>query len=353
MAKRKKKATAPEVDSTGIPQTPGLEADVFNPYVGSEEDDLADMEYVQDENSQRTIETMPPETKEEAEMQQLSAETEDPTPIEDTVEDEESVEEGIEASDGSDAEEPEAVEEEVVEGIKVPKDRFDEVNEKRKKAEERAERLQAQIDELAAVKEEVVEEPPEPYDYASQDKEALDAALEGDQEKYNRIQAEIREQQRLEILAAAKQLASQGDQEVRETITFEEAGAAIEAAYPEFSQTTDVYNPEAREELLDLYLGYAQSGRYSRVEALQRASDKAARLYGLDRKAEQETPDNVVSIKPSDPKSKVAVAKKQPPAMEGKARETQEPRTDYASMSDEEFDMLPDAAKARARGDFL
>jgi hypothetical protein len=108
--------------------------------------------------------------------------------------------------------------------------------------------------------------------------------------------------------------------------------------------------------MIELYLGYARSGSYTRVQALQRAATQAARIYGLTAVTDivPEVPDNVIAIKPSDPKKKAEVANSQPPAMEARAPgSSEEPVIDFASMSDEEFDALPESTKRRARGDIL
>jgi hypothetical protein len=109
-----------------------------------------------------------------------------------------------------------------------------------------------------------------------------------------------------------------------------------------------------------LYVGYAQSGKYSRVQALQRAAKQAARNYGIKPVSDEvvedtdDKPDNVVNIKPTDVEAKAKVDNAQPPAMEARAEgESEEPRRDFSSMSDEEFDALPESTKRRARGDIF
>lgn len=317
-------------------------------FVGGEEDDLSDMEYIQDETKTTKVDTHPPETKDEADA---IAEAE---PAEEVTDEEPTSEEPAPSEEA----EPEKAEEEPVpdddEGIKVPKDRFDEVNQRMKDAEAENRNLKTQLE---TVVEEKNEEPePEPYDYKAKEKEAMDALLEGDSEKYSAINEEIRAAEKAEYIREAQKLASKGDQELKEGLTFDEAGAQIEADFPAFVEGGEGYNPEAREELMDLYVGYAKSGIYTRVQALQRAAAKAAKMHGLTPSSEppEEVPDNVVDIKPTDVKSKVAADKAQPPAMESAAENsTEEPIKDFNSMSDEEFEALPESTKRRARGDFL
>ena len=185
----------------------------------------------------------------------------------------------------------------------------------------------------------------------------MDALLEGDSKKYTAIRNEIRSAERDETLREAKRIASQGDTELQETMTFDEIGAQIEQDYPQFVENSDSFESEAREEMLDLYVGYAKSGIYTRAQALQRAADKAAKIHGLDKSGETkevviDDPKKVVDIKSVDAKKKAAAANAQPPTMESRAEGTsEEPRVDVGSMSDEEFDAMPEATKRRLRGD--
>jgi hypothetical protein len=319
--------------------------ELADPFVGGEDDDLMDMEYVQDEDTTTKIETHPPETKEEADNIESLAEAE-----EESKEDVKAEEEDEAAPE--EAEEEEVLEAEEEEAPKVPKDRFDEVNERMKKAEAKLEEMEAKLQQP----EEIHEEPePEPYDYTAKEKEAVDAILEGDTERYAEIQAEIRAALRDETLHEAKKIAVASDQEIQETATFEEVGAQIEANFPELAINSENYNEEARAEMLDLFVGYAQSGMYSRVDALKKAADQVSKIYTFESQREEVVGDDkVVNIKKGKPKAKAKVANSQPPSMEGNDdKDNSEPKRDIQNMSDEEFDSLPESSKARMRGDIL
>lgn len=334
------------------------DAPAIDPFMGGEDDDLSDMEYVHDEKSHRIVDTHPPETKEEADsLAETEASEEKVAKAEEEVAAELEVEAKDDETKDEEKEEVVAEEEEALDEAsdkKIPKDRFDEVNERMKKAEGKVESLEKQLE--TVVEEKVVEPEPEPYDYAANDKAAMDAMLEGNSEKYAELQKEGRDAIRDETLREAKKLARQGDDDLKDTLTFEEAGSVIEADYPAFIKDTEVYNHDAYEDLMDLYVGYAKSGKYTRVQALQKAAESSARLHGLSKttNSEAEVPDNVVEIKPTDVKAKAKVANGQPPAMEEKAAgESEEPKLDINSMSDEEFESMPESTKKRARGDFL
>jgi len=316
--------------------------EITDPFIGGEDDDLMDMEYVQDEDTV-SVDTHPPQTKEEAELlaQGIDPDAEeDPTPVAEPEAEKEPEAEAEEEEPVAEAEEePEAEH-------KVPKDRFDEVNERMKAAEKQAKELKKQLE---SVVEQKSEPEPDPFDYAAKEAEAMDAVLEGDTAKYAALREEIRQAEKSETLREAQRIATEGDKYLQENLTFEEVGARIEAAFPQFQADSDSFNEEAREEMLDLYVGYAKSGIYSRVDALQRAADRTARMYGFDTK-----PDNVVSIKKPDARKKAQTANQQPPLVKSReSTDNEEPRRDIKSMSDEEFEALPESTKRRMRGDIL
>jgi hypothetical protein len=323
-------------------------SEIVDAFIGGEDDDLMDMQYIQDETTSTRVETHPPETKEEAEARLEQEETTDDESDQEESAEKESVEEEAVAV------EEEVVAEEAESDRKIPYDRFDTVNKQRKEALEEIERLKKQIETATTP---VVEEPEvEPFDYVAKEKEAMDALLEGDSDKYAEIRSEIRQADKVETLTEAKKLASEGDSLIRENMSFEEVGAKIEAEYPQFTEASgEQFNPDAYNELMDLYVGYAKSGRYTRVDALQKAAEKAVKIYGLQPAGSTpaETPDNVVSIKGPDVKQKAAVAKSQPPVMSSVAAGESEPTVDVKSMSDEEYQMLPESTRRRLRGDII
>jgi hypothetical protein len=341
MAKKKAKAA-------NLPEEPVT--DVIDPFIGGEEDDLMDMEYVQDETTQ-SHDTHPPETEEEAALR-ATEEVDDPTPPKAEEEEDDGVQAEEEAPESAEAEEE--VLETKSEDPRIPKERFDEVNERMKRAEEKLKRLEAEQKLLEAT---APEPESEPYDYNTKDQEAMDALLEGDAKRYSEIQDEIRQAAKDEAIREAKKLAAEGDSQVRETLTFEETATRIEQEYPQFSEGTDKFDQAAYDDLMDLYADFAQSGRYNRVDALRKASQMAAKLHGLDHSSTPEaatpTPDNVVNIKKSDVAAKAKLAERQPPKMEGGAVSAQEPTHDLGSMSDEQFEALPESTKRRLRGDIL
>jgi len=337
---------------------PTAEAPTFeleDPFVGGEDDDLMDMQYIQDETKTTKIETHPPETEEEAEAlkeQEPKEEEKEDVEVEGQAE-----EAGEEAEEAEAKEEPEVLAEEaeveVEEDPKVPKGRFDEVNDRMKKAEEKVSKLEKQLE--VVVEEKTAEPEPEQFDYAAKEKESYDAFLEGDTEKYSAVQQEIREAEKAELERSAKRIASEGDRAVKDDLTFEEVGERIESGHPEFVEGTEQFNKEAYDELMELYVGYSRTGKYTRADALQKAADQTVRIYGFGESEAEEVTDtsNVVDIKKPDIKKKTKIADNQPPIKESGTEDDAEPTIDPVSMSDEEFANLPEATKRRMRGDVL
>jgi len=359
---KKKAAKEKEVPENKLENT-------IDPFIGGEEDDLSEMEYIQDETTTTRVETQPPETKEEAdaiaEIEAAQEKAEKALEEGEKIADEVKAEEK-EDNDGKTPEsdpkdeaktEPEEKTEETVvleDDKRIPKDRFDEVNDRMKKAEEDNKSLRKQLEHTI---EEKKEPEPDPFDYETKETEAMDALLEGDSKKYGELRKEIRTAERAETLREAKKLAEQGDTDLRDTLTFEEAGERVEADYPQYVEGSESYNAEAREEMLDLYIGYARSGNYTKVQALQKAATQAAKIHDLKATSdvtEDSKPNNVVDIKKTDVAAKAKVDEAQPPAMEARADGAhEEPRTDVMSMSDEEFEAMPESTKRRMRGDIL
>jgi len=324
-----------------------------SPYVGYEDDDLSDMTYPSDDRDP-PVETHPPETKEEAEQRAEMAASAKKQSDEEEAEDSEAEEEA-ETAEAEETEESEAEgEEEESEEHRIPYDRFKQVNDRAKEAEAEAKRLREKLERYEESSKEKPEETPE-FDFDAKEAEAVDALLEGETEKYKTVRREIREAEKSMYLREAERVAKQSDESMREAMTFEETAAALEREFPQINEADKKnFDSEARDEVLELYEGYARSGRYTQAAALDKAVRKVARFnqWGQEAK-EPDDPKKVVDIKKADVKKKAEAAQKQPPNMEGKAAEVEEPKVDFSSMSDEEFEALPESTKRRARGDIV
>lgn len=349
--------------------------EVFDPFVGAEEDDLSDMEYVQDENKSSRVETHPPETEEEAkalaerEKEEAKArekrekEADEAKAKEEEVEKEEEADEPeAKAETDEKVEEAEEEEPEVLEDPTIPKARFDEVNERMKKAENKVKDLEAQVQTLVSKKEETNEPAVPEFDFDAAEERYSEAILDGDTKSAKAIRAEIREAERAQFMAEARKTASEGDAKTRDELELDKAGLELEQKYPELVEGNEEYNSQAYDELMELYAGFARSGKYTRAAALRKAGESIAKIYGLNEPAataetdeSDDRGDNVVTLKkkPANTKKKAQVANDQPPITESTSTENQESTVDVRRMSDSEWEKLPESTKARLRGDVV
>lgn len=224
----------------------------------------------------------------------------------------------------------------------IPRARFNEVNDRAKAAERRAQELEARLN--ATV-------PPSEYDFESKEREYMDAVLEGDHQKALGIRRDIRaaEMELARTVAAAQ--ATQAKEATKAELEFEQTVASIEADYPAFSQTSEAYNQELVDEALELHAGFVSRG-YSPAAAMRKAVTYVAKVNGLIAKSDAPAPAPAAPKRgPSTVKSKLDIAASQPPVQSGVSGGEVEP--DYVNLSDSEWDALPKATIARLRGDAM
>lgn len=235
---------------------------------------------------------------------------------------------------------------------RIPKSRFDEVNERRKDAERRLAEMQKQ--QQGETQGET--QPEIDFDFNAKEDEYQDAVLEGDKDKAKNIRAEIREAEGRLYEQRAQKNAKQTVEQSSEQQKLRTQIVEAQAEYPELDSNDNNFNQEANNEAMDLFESYKARG-YAPSEAMSRAVDRTSRLYGLTPLSKRGEPQqeqqeqNQPSDKPSqqDVDKKTQTANKQPPQPQTRSQEDTTP--DIMSMSEEEFDNLPDAEKAKLRGD--
>lgn len=325
-------------------------APIESPFIGGEpatEDEINEMSYPREDHDP-PVETHPPATKEEAALraEQAEKDEEETRTVDDVVE--KPKKDKVEKKAAEEEEEDSQEEEN-----RIPYKRFKEVNDQLKEMREKVAQL-----EDAANKEPPPPPPPQPkapeFDFDAKEEAYMDAVLEGDKETAKALRQEIRTAEIELAKFEAEQISKAGDELTVAQREFEETGKAIETEFPELAEGTESYNPAARQEAIDLYVGYAQSGKYTAAQALDKACRQVAKFYGFG--AEESAPvDPVETIEPKKPdiKKKVEAQNKQPPKMQTRDSSTQEePRVDIRNMSDEEYEALPESARRRLRGDY-
>jgi hypothetical protein len=228
----------------------------------------------------------------------------------------------------------------------IPKRRLDDVVAKQRKAEQEAAELRKELAEARAAAEAAPD-----VDIRALSKQKQEATLDGDLDKA----AEIEEQ----MLATLRQ-------PTPEAINMEELEARVEAKmelkstltsvfeeYPQLDTESDSFDEDLNSEALVFQNAYLNQG-YSPAEAVRRAADAAIRVVRPELLAVAEAPP-VAKPRKTNVKANVAAANAQPPKMdqgESGGKSSAE-MVDITKLTDDEFDALPEATRARMRGDLV
>jgi hypothetical protein len=230
--------------------------------------------------------------------------------------------------------------------VRIPKPRFDEVNNRRKAVEAENERLRAELARRDLA-------PDVNVDLDAKEAAYMEAVLDGDKEKALSIRKEIREAEAAIYGKRALEAAKTVKTEVKGELDIAKIVNELNAEYPLFDSSAEDFNQEALVEAVALARMYQEQKIYGPEDALRKAAEKTAKIYDFapvsKRKAAADGADP--KPKPEDVKKKIEVAGKQPPEAPPGVAAT-DPEPDINEMSDAEFDRLPEATKRRMRGDY-
>lgn len=236
---------------------------------------------------------------------------------------------------------------------RIPKSRFDEVNERMKKAEDELAKLKAASPPAAPAKPE--ETKPKALDLDAKEEEYVAAVQAGDAKKAAGIRREINAE--ISRLATEKATAdiSAHLTEREQTASLNKVVAESLEKYPFLNDASDAKNEDAINDVIEWRDFFASKGHPLHV-ALQKAVDKIAPDYVKPDPDEGETKDpaedkgNVRQIEAR--RRNAAASNAQPAQMNGVGeRASAAGRVDVSKMTDDEFEKLPDAEKKRLRGD--
>jgi hypothetical protein len=234
----------------------------------------------------------------------------------------------------------------------VPKARLDEVLAKQKA-------LQKQLDEVNAANAKS-EEAPEAYDFDAKEVEYQNMVLDGESDKAVALRREIRKAERAELEFEMRQEMSQTVNQDRQMNALQQAANAMEEAYPVFNRNSESYNEEYTNEVVELRDMFMQRG-YEAVDALSKAVKYVVKDYDLG-DSTQESTSLAGQVRKTDElaKKRALVSKKlqaaeaQPPELPGESSALHgEKALDVSSMTEEEFNALPEATLKRLRGDII
>ncbi len=265
-----------------------------------------------------------------------------------------------ETTDEAEVEEPEEVEEAVAEVEEepqeapkkpmVPKSRLDEVLAKQKA-------LQKQLDEMKA-QQEPAENAPEAYDFDAKEVEYQQLLLDGESQKAASLRQEMRKAEREQLTYEMRQEMTQKVSANAQATALQQAANELEANFPVFDQNSADYNAEITQEVIELRDAFIVQG-FEAVDALSKAANFAIKSHGLEAPSTLDAPQapkakavDEVAKKRAEVSKKLKAAEAQPPELPGESSANRgEKPLDLSTMTEEEFNALPEATLKRLRGD--
>ena len=157
-----------------------------------------------------------------------------------------------------------------------------------------------------------------------------------------------------------RQEMSQTVSQDRQMTALQQAANAMEEAYPVFDNDSEEFNQDMTNEVVELRDAFIMKG-YEAVDALSKAVKYVVKDHDLDQTVD-EVPSLAGKAKKTDElaKKRAQVSRKlkaadaQPPELPGESSAHHgEKAMDLSSMTEEEFDALPEATLKRLRGDIL
>lgn len=235
---------------------------------------------------------------------------------------------------------------------RIPKARFDEVNEERKQYKAQLEEMQRQLDAVKAATQPAKAEPKDSRsDLEAAEDYYLQAVQAGDMATARQVRAAINNH-------LQQQAALVAEQRVTETLKKKDVETSMLAVaneslkkYDFLSDASDNKNAEAIAEVIEWRDYYIAKGVRGDV-ALERAVNKIGPMYApkvapVEPKGEPKVDERPRAALTTNAKAAAA----QPSQLLGLGERSSNARHNVTKMTDDEFDALPAAEKKRLRGD--
>ena len=239
----------------------------------------------------------------------------------------------------------------------VPKSRLDEVLAKQKA-------LQKQLDDLKKAQQ-PAEDAPAAYDFSVKEVEYQNLLLDGESEKAAALRQEIRAAERTQMEYELTQKVTQTVAQNQQATALQQAAAELETNFPVFDQNSTEYNAEYTQETIELRDAFIMQG-FDAVDALSKAARFVVKSYDLDSSpglatgtldgtvAPKAQSVDEVAKKRAEVGKKLKAAKAQPPELPGESSAARgEKGLDLQSMTESEFNALPEGTLRRIRGYIL
>lgn len=248
-------------------------------------------------------------------------------------------------------------------GPVIPKARFDAQIAKERDRAEAAERRADELEKAAAQVSRNLDVQKAVGDVAELRKQERKALLDGDEDKAASLSAQADRLNRQIAIAESGQMTAQAKDEALEDMRFDLTIERMEEKYPELNTSSDAYDQDLVDDILDKQRGLIARERLSPSKALAKAVESvmARRPAAVEPTADK---GGLAAAKPGETRKGAAVAKnldaaaRQPASLKdigidsSKAGQTKAV-PEASKMTHEEFIALPEATRAQMRGDFV
>lgn len=191
------------------------------------------------------------------------------------------------------------------------------------------------------------------------------AVIDGDIDKATKLMSEINTKNRLLAVNESKGITAESKAQLREEIKVDLIIEQLQEAHPVLNDTSDEFDPDVVDMVLAMQGSLIKSDRLSPSAALSEAARRVLRL--VSKPADEAPPANekpsLDNAKKTSERAKeqldknLDTANKQPPALKDQGANSDKggitSDVDPTKLSMAEFEALPEATKARLRGDLL
>lgn len=235
----------------------------------------------------------------------------------------------------------------------VTKKRFDEVNERRRQAEEKL----AQIDREKSAATKATETA---YDFDAKEQQYIELILDGKTADAAKLRHEIRAAEQAQYEKVATTKASETNRAASVEQRINTIVADYEGRIDAFNPESDAYSEDLLDDVRAIYTGYLNGGKFEDpAAAFQAAVTKALKAHGIEDKPVA-TPPPAANGNGATPirtaARRIDAIKNQPPniARSGNgSAEHGDANVRINELSEAEFARLPEATRRRLRGDNL
>ena len=263
--------------------------------------------------------------------------------------------ENTEASESNDAGDPPRDDK----GRFIPKSRFDEVVAKERNARELAERRAAELEEHVRASQVQVDTSRLEEEIEGFEKRYTTAVMQGDDDEAARAMREIRLRERKIQLQEAQALSTRTMAQTKEQVLVEAAIEKLVVAHPALDENSEHYSQELTNDVLDWQGFYISQKGMTPSKALLAAAERVmgGSKGGSATLADAQRGDRGGERKAAAVERAISANRAQPASTtktgENSDRYGANTRVDYKKLTDSEREALPEATRARLRGDYF